>query len=77
MTPEKCIVCENFMKLKQFEELRSQFHNWCERFQRPVALCKCTGKKIAIKYLKNNRNEIEQLDNNNAYEVLKINFNNY
>ena len=77
MTPKKCMTCDKFVKLKQFEELRSKFNNWCDKFQRPVALCKCKGSEIAIKYLETNKKEVSNLNENNAYEILKINFHHF
>ncbi|MHA1248916.1 MAG: hypothetical protein ACTSRP_02880 [Candidatus Helarchaeota archaeon] len=80
MTPEKCLICEKFVKLKKFEELRTQFHNWCEKYERPVALCKCKGSKLALKYLNGNVNEngnekeFSSINSDIAYNVLKINF---
>ena len=73
MTPKKCIVCENYQKVKQFEELRSMFNNWCNRFERPVALCKCNGNEIAIKYLEEKNNTSDE----NIYNIFKINLNHY
>ena len=74
MTPKKCLFCENFVKLKQFSELRTQFHNWCGEFERPVALCKCKGSEIAMKYLEEKNNKTKNVDNNNLYNILKVDF---
>ena len=54
MTPKKCIVCEKFLKVKEFNELHTKFHNWCLKYNRPAALCSCSGSEIAIKYLTKN-----------------------
>lgn len=76
MTPKKCMLCEKFVKLKEFKELRSKFHNWCEQFERPVALCKCDGSELAKKYLEGNP-DISKLDSTKVYEALKLNIHHY
>ncbi|MBD3228363.1 MAG: hypothetical protein GF329_09260 [Candidatus Lokiarchaeota archaeon] len=73
-TPKKCIMCDKFIKLKQFQDLRSKFHNWCEKYQRPVALCKCQGSQLAKKYLRDNIaiEDISKVDRSKVYNALKV-----
>ncbi|MHA1312213.1 MAG: hypothetical protein ACTSQO_14960 [Candidatus Helarchaeota archaeon] len=72
MTPKKCMLCEKFKKLKQFENMRSQFHNWCEKYHRPVALVKCNGSELAVKYLENDSNQEIDANKDNIYEIFKV-----